>query len=38
MKDFDIEIRQEDGTVLIVNTDMIEEDIIRTRCGLEPKE
>ena len=38
MKDFDIEIRQEDGTVLIVNTDMIEEDVLRTKCGLKPKE
>ena len=38
MKDLDIEIKQEDGTVLIVNTDMIEEDVIRYRCGLEPKE
>ena len=38
MKDFNIEIKQDDGTVLIVNTDMIEEDVIRTRCGLEQKE
>ena len=25
MKDFNIEIKQDDGTVLVVNTDMIEE-------------
>ena len=38
MKDFDIEIKQDDGRILVVNTDMIEEDIIRAWCGLEPKE
>ena len=38
MSDFNIGIKQDDGTVLTVNTDMIEEDVIRNRCGLEPKE
>ena len=38
MKDVDIEIKQLDGTVLVVNTDMIEEDVIRNMCGLAPKE
>ena len=38
MKDVDIEIKQPDGTVLVVNTDMIEEDVLRSMCGLEPKE
>lgn len=31
-------IKQSDGTELIVNTSMIEEDVIRMRMGLEPKE
>ena len=38
MKDVDIEIKQPDGTVLVVNTDMIEENVIRSMCGLEAKE
>lgn len=38
MEDFDIEIKQDDGRVLVVNTGMIEEDVIRAYCGLEPKE
>lgn len=38
MKDFDISISQEDGTAITVNTSQIEEDVIRTRCGLDVKE
>ena len=38
MNDVDIEIKQPDGTVLVVNTDMIEENVIRFVCGLEAKE
>ena len=38
MKDANIEIKQEDGSVLVVNTDMIEEDVLRSMCGLEVKE
>ena len=38
MEDFDIEIKQDDGSVLVVNTDMIEEDVIRSMCGLKPKD
>ena len=38
MKDINIKIEQEDGTELKVSTDMIEEDVIRMRCGLEPRE
>ena len=38
MEDFNIEIKQDDETVLVVNTDTIEEDVIRTQCGLKPKE
>ena len=38
MKDVIIKITQEDGTELVVSTNMIEEDVIRTRCGLEPRE
>lgn len=38
MKDFDIVIKQPDGTEIVANTSMIEEDVIRMRLGLEPKE
>lgn len=38
MEDFDIILKQQDGTELIVNTYMIEEDVLRTECGLKPKE
>ena len=38
MKDIDITIKQEDGTELVVNTVLIDEDVLRTRCGLEVKE
>ena len=36
MKDIDI-IIEIDGHIINVNTDMIEEDVIRQRMGLEPK-
>lgn len=36
MKDIDIVI-EIDGHTINVNTDMIEEDVIRQRMGLEPK-
>ena len=38
MRDVNIEIKQDNGSRLVVNTDMIEEDVIRIMCGLEPKE
>ena len=38
MEDFNIILKQEDGTELVVNTSMIEEDVLRMRCGLKPKE
>ena len=38
MEDFNIILKQSDGTELIVNTSMIEENVLRMRCGLEPKE
>lgn len=38
MKDFDVVIKQPDGTEIVTNTSMIEEDVIRVRLGLEPKE
>lgn len=38
MKDVNIEVKQDDGSMLTVNTDMIEEDVLRSMCGLEPKE
>lgn len=38
MKDFNVVIKQPDGTEIIANTSMIEEDVIRMRMGLEPKE
>lgn len=37
MNDFDI-IIEIDGYTINVNTDMIEEDVIRQRLGLKPKE
>ena len=37
MNDFDIVI-EIDGHTINVNTDMIEEDVIRQRMGLKPKE
>lgn len=37
MNDFDI-IIEIDGYTINVNTDMIEEDVIRQRMGLKPKE
>ena len=38
MEDFDITIKQPDGTELVVNTSLIDEDVLRMSCGLEPKE
>ena len=38
MEDFNIILKQPDGTELVVNTSMIEEEVLRTRCGLKPKE
>lgn len=38
MKDFNVIIKQSDGTEIVANTSMIEEDVIRMRIGLEPKE
>lgn len=38
MKDIDILIKYSGGTELRVNTDMIWEDVIRLRMGLEPQE
>ena len=37
MNDFDI-IIEIDGYTINVNTDMVEEDVIRQRMGLKPKE
>lgn len=37
MEDFDIILEQPDGTELIVNTSLIEEDVLRMRLGLKPK-
>ena len=38
MEDFDVVLEQLDGTELVVNTSLIDEDVLRMRCGLEPKE
>ena len=38
MKDINISIVQEDGSTITVNTSLIDEDVIRTRCGLDVKE
>lgn len=38
MEDFNITIKQTDGTEITANTDMIEEDVIRIAIGLERKE
>ena len=38
MKDVDIIIKQEDGTEMVVNTSLVDEDVLRTRCGLDEKE
>lgn len=38
MEDFNITIKQPDGTEITANTDMIEEDVIRMVMGLERKE
>ena len=37
MRDVNIEIKQDNDSRLVVNTDMIEEDVIHIMCGLEPK-
>lgn len=38
MKDFNITIKQPNGCDITVSTDMIEEDVIRTRFGLDAKD
>lgn len=38
MNDFNVVIKQADGTEIVANISMIEEDIIRMRIGLELKE
>lgn len=38
MEDFDIILKQPDGTELVFNTSLIDEDVLRTRCGLKQKE
>lgn len=38
VEDFDIVLEQPDGTELKVNTSLIDEDVLRMRCGLKPKE
>ncbi len=38
MKDFNIVIKQPNGTEIVSNTDMIEEDVLRVAIGLKPKE
>lgn len=38
MEDFNVVIQQPDGAEIIVSTIMIDEDVIKMRLGLEPKE
>ena len=38
MEDFDIVLKQPDGTELVFNTSLIDEDVLRMRCDLEAKE
>lgn len=38
MEDFNIILKQSDGTELVVNTSLIEENVLRMRWGLTPKE
>ncbi len=38
MSDFNVVIKQADGTEIITNTDMIWGDVIRMRIGLQPKD
>ena len=38
MEDFNITFKQPDGTELVINTSLIDEDVLRMRCGLKPKE
>lgn len=38
MSDFNVIIKQSDGTEIIASTVMIEEDVLRMRLKLEPKE
>lgn len=38
MSNLDILIERPDGTQITVSTDMIEEDVVRRRCGLDDKE
>lgn len=38
MEDFNIILKHPNGTEWVVNTSLIDEDVLRMRCGLEPKE
>ena len=38
MEDVDVIVKQPDGTEVVVNTSLIDEDVLRVRCGLEMKE
>lgn len=38
MKDVIVTIKQPDGTEISVSTAMIDEDVLRYQCDLEPKE
>ena len=38
MEDFNIILKQPDGTEFVVNTSLIDEDVLRMSCGLKPKE
>ena len=38
MEDFNIILKQPNGTELVVNTSLIDEDVLRMRLELEPKE
>ena len=38
MEDLNIILKQQDGKELTFDTSLIDEDVLRIRCGLEPKE
>lgn len=38
MEDFNIIFKQPDGKEQVFNTSLIDEDVLRAQCGLEPKE
>jgi hypothetical protein len=38
LEDYDIIVEQEDGKELVVNTSLIDEDVLRAKCGLKSKE